>query len=77
MKEIERAAQTKKTLSITQELRQVFADWVDKLPFIKREIPKDAGRADTEDKPADQAESPGPSDDRLAEPSLDHEGKAR
>ena len=78
MKIVDRAGQTKKTPSIAEEMRQAFADWVDKLPFSKRENPRDfAIWKESEEESAYKASTPGPTDDRFSEPAPDNKRKAR
>jgi hypothetical protein len=40
MKKRTQATQNGESRSITQEMHQAFADWVNKLPFIKKDVPK-------------------------------------
>jgi len=40
MKKRTEAMQRREGRSITQEMHQAFTDWVNKLPFIKKDVPK-------------------------------------
>jgi hypothetical protein len=46
MKKRAQATQRKESRSITQEMHQSFTEWVNKLPFIKKDIPKPPERED-------------------------------
>ena len=50
----EDATQAERSRSLKQEMRQVFTDWVSKLPFMKRESPQHSGGDSLEEKPTDQ-----------------------
>ena len=48
-------SQRKEPRSITQEMHQAFADWVNKLPFIREYLPKAPNREDVENESSDKA----------------------
>jgi len=49
------ATQRKESRSFTQEMRQTFADWVNKLPFIKKDAPDPPEGEDLEDESSGRA----------------------
>ena len=75
MKNNDQTTQSKRSPSFTQEMQQAFVDWVKKLPFIKRDFPKEPEREDLEEESAHQVSVPHPTDDALAGRSPDNKGK--
>jgi hypothetical protein len=55
MKKRTQATQRRESRSVTQEMHQAFADWVNKLPFIKKDLRKAPNREDLEDESSDKA----------------------
>ena len=51
MKNANQATQTKQNRSFTQEMHLAFTEWVNRLPFIKKEAPKAPAGATQEDIP--------------------------
>lgn len=63
------SAQTRKSTNIQSsllEMQHAFAEWVKQLPFIKSEIPRKPERGNQDEKSADQASAPHPTNDALA-----------
>jgi hypothetical protein len=54
MKDSNQATQKKESRSFTQEMHQAFTDWVNRLPFIKKDIPHSPERGDLEDESSDK-----------------------
>jgi len=54
MKKHAQATQGKEIRSISQEMDQAFAEWVKKLPFIKKELPKAPDREDPDHKSSEK-----------------------
>jgi hypothetical protein len=75
MKNDEQATQGKTDRSFTQEMQQAFVDWVKKLPFIQRDIPKDPGRVVPEEGSPDQVSAPHPNDGAMAGRPPDNKGR--
>jgi hypothetical protein len=55
MKKPNQETQKKESRSITQEMHQAFAEWVNKLRFIKKDVPKPPEREGREDASSDKA----------------------
>jgi hypothetical protein len=66
MKNNDQTTQTRRKWSFTHEMQQAFVDWVKKLPFITRDIPKDPERQDREEESAEQVSASPPTHGRLA-----------
>lgn len=66
MKNDEQTTPSKTDWSFAQEMQQAFVDWVKKLPFINRDIPKDPGREVPGEGSPDQMSAPHPPDGALA-----------
>lgn len=45
-KNAHQATQTQRTRSFTQEMHLVFAEWVNRLPFVQKNTPKAPGEED-------------------------------
>jgi hypothetical protein len=75
MKNNDQTTQSKTDRSFAQDMQQAFADWVKKLPFIKKGIPKDAGPEILEEGSADQISAPHPTDGALTGRPPDNNGK--
>jgi hypothetical protein len=43
----------KKGRTFTQEMQEVFSAWVRRLPFVKNDLPENAGQAKGEKEPAE------------------------
>jgi hypothetical protein len=55
MNKSNQATQKKESRSFTQEMHQAFTDWVNRLPFIKKDIAYSPEREDLEDESSDKA----------------------
>ena len=54
MKNADQATQTKRNWSFTQEMHLAFTEWVNRLPFIKKDTPHSLEREDLEDESSDK-----------------------
>jgi len=65
----DRTTQSKASRSFAQEMQQAFAEWVRKLPFMKRTIHEDTDQESPDGALSEQAPDPRPADDvRASEP---------
>ena len=58
MNDKNQTTQSKGTRTLTQQMRQAFADWVTALPFIKKDTTRDPEREDLESESVGRAGSP-------------------
>ena len=77
MMDDEEATQAGRSRSLKQEMRQVFSDWVSKLPFMKRESPQDSGGDSLGEKPTDHPPGFHSADGTLSGGSQDKTGRDR
>lgn len=69
MKNNDQTTQDRAGRSFAQEMQQAFADWVRKLPFMKRNIPEDPDQESSGDTPSGRPSAPHPGDGvRAGEP---------
>jgi len=72
MNNADRTTQSKASRSFAQEMQQAFAEWVRKLPFMKRTMREDPGLDSPEGASSEQAPDPHPADGvRAKEPLVD------
>jgi hypothetical protein len=64
MKDSDQERERKRGQFSAQEMQKAFVDWVRKLRFAKRGVPKDPGRADLQETSAEQTSAPDPPDGR-------------
>ena len=77
MKGTDRTTQRKGSWFFPEEMQQAFADWVKKLPFMKRNTRKDAEQGGEMEKSADLASATRPAGGGPAGRPPDKEGKSR
>lgn len=53
-KNAQRATQTKRNRSFTQEMHLVFSEWVNRLPFVQKGTPKALREEDRDDVSSDK-----------------------
>ena len=73
MNDKNQTTQSKGTRTLTQQMRQAFADWVTALPFIKKDTTRDPEREDLESESVGRA-APPRADSALAGRSPDNKG---
>lgn len=77
MKDTDQTTRRKGSSFFPQEMQQAFADWVKKLPFMKRNTRKDAEQGHEMEKSADLASTTRPAGSGSAGRPPDKEGKSR
>jgi len=77
MKGTDRTTQRKGSWFFPEEMQQAFADWVEKLPFMKRDTPKDAGQGHEMEKSVDLASAARPTEGGSAGRPQVKEGEPR
>ncbi len=58
MKDNDQSTQSDRRRSLTQELRQAYADWVNRLKFMNKDIAGGPAREHLEDESSDQVAAP-------------------
>jgi hypothetical protein len=75
MKGNEQAAQGKASRSFAQEMQQAVADWVRKLPFLKRNVPENLDTATPGQASSAEASAPRPTEGVPLGTPPDNEGR--
>ena len=73
IKDTDQKTQRKGSSFRPQEMQQAFVDWVKKLPFMRRDTPKDAEQEHEMEKSADQVSAARPTEGGSAGRPLDKE----
>lgn len=66
MRDCAQTAKRRRIRLFVQEIQHAFADWVKQLPLITSKIPRKPERGDQDEKSADQASAPRPTNGALA-----------